>query len=104
MSKTPVLISGDVNTRVASHLSKVPVIATEAFTSNLTLLSAGVIAKTGACAWLANGRTADATRHKIVSRTNYLLECEDCYKASSISTGCQRGTRHPTVKSHRPFL
>src|SRR5271167_5119131 len=53
MSNTPVVTSGDVNVRVASHLSKLPSIATDAFTKNLTVLASGVITKTGAvCAWL----------------------------------------------------
>src|SRR2546430_138367 len=103
MSKTPVLISGVANVRVASHLSNVPFIATDAFTSNLILLSTGVIAKTGACAWLADGSTVDATRHRMVSCTNYLLGHEDSDKASPIQAGCQRGTPRPTVKSHRPL-
>src|SRR6266702_548260 len=51
MSKTPVVTSGDAKVRVASHLSKVPSIATEAFTLNLTVLcGGGEITKTGACA------------------------------------------------------
>src|SRR5271167_2730446 len=68
MSKTPVDTSGDVNVRVASHLSKVPFIDTDASTSNLIELSTGVISKTGACARLTEGSTADATRQRIVSR------------------------------------
>ena len=48
MSKTPVVISGDVNVKVASHLSNVPFISTDASTSNVIVLCTGVIAKTGA--------------------------------------------------------
>jgi hypothetical protein len=47
MSKTPVQTSGDVNVSAASHLSKLPLIATEALAKNLIELSSGVIAKTG---------------------------------------------------------
>jgi hypothetical protein len=49
-SHTPVETSGEVNVRVASYLSKLPSIATDAFTKNLTELVSGVITKTGACA------------------------------------------------------
>jgi hypothetical protein len=48
MSKTPVVTSGDVNVRVASHLSNVPAIEIEELTENLIVLVCGVIAKTGA--------------------------------------------------------
>jgi len=41
-SKTAVVTSGDVKVRVASHLSKVPPIATDAFTKNLIELSLGI--------------------------------------------------------------
>src|SRR5262249_24149455 len=64
MSKTPVETSGEVNFRVASHLSKLPSIATEAFTKNLTVLTPGVTTKTGACARLTDGSTADAKRQR----------------------------------------
>jgi hypothetical protein len=43
MSNTPVLISVEVNTRVESHLSNLPVIETEDFTLNTTELDTGVI-------------------------------------------------------------
>src|SRR5271169_5017535 len=68
MSKPPVEISGDVNVTVASHFSKVPSSATDAFTENLTVLSSCVILKTGTCARLGNGSTADATRHRTANR------------------------------------
>src|SRR5277367_3557947 len=74
MLKTPVLISGDVNTRVASHFSKVPSIATDAFTKNFTVLSPGVIAKTGACARVTDGSAADTNRHRTANRMESLLE------------------------------
>src|SRR5215471_1446839 len=47
MSRTPLVASGEVKTMDASHLSKVPSIATDASTWNVTLLSTGVILKTG---------------------------------------------------------
>ncbi len=52
---------------VASHLSKAPLIATEAFTKNLMLLFSGVTAKTGASARLSNGRAADSIRGNYLS-------------------------------------
>lgn len=68
MSRTPVETSGDVNVSAASHLSKLPLIATEALTENLIELSSGVIAKTGACARLTNGNTVEAKRHRTANR------------------------------------
>jgi len=61
-------MSGEVNTSVASHLVKLPWMATEAFTKNLMLLSTGVIEKTGASARLREGSTADAKRQSTESR------------------------------------
>src|SRR6516225_2899334 len=63
MSNTPVITSGDVNVKVASHLSKVPLIATDASTSNLTELSTGVILNTGTppASW---ARLVDASKTK----------------------------------------
>src|SRR6267142_1161122 len=68
MSKTAVESSGDVNVRVASHLSNLPAMATDAFTSNCIVLSTGVIAKTGACVRPRDGSTADTTRPRVASR------------------------------------
>src|SRR6266436_6888466 len=68
-ARTPVVTSGDVNVRVASQLSKVPWIATDAFTLNAIELPACVIAKTGAsCARLIDGSTADAKRQRATNR------------------------------------
>src|SRR6266699_529117 len=67
MSKTPVDTSGLVNVSVASHLSKVPWIATDAFTKNLIELSAGVITKTGTWARVTDGSTANAKTQRIVN-------------------------------------
>src|ERR1700751_3050135 len=74
MSKTPVVTSAEANFRLVVHLSNVPSIATEAFTSNLMLLSSGVIAKTGACARQSGGKRADATTQRIPNRM--VPECE----------------------------
>src|ERR1700674_1796554 len=62
MSKTPVETSVDAKVRVASHLSKAPFMATDAFTANLIELSSVVILKTGTCARLSDGNTADAKK------------------------------------------
>src|SRR5258708_5169412 len=68
-AKTPVVTSGDINVREASHWSKVPFIATDAFTLNAIELSAWVIAKTGAsCARLTDGSTAEANRQRATNR------------------------------------
>src|SRR5271165_4869248 len=72
MSKTPLAGSVDPNVRVASHLSKVPSMATDAFTENLTELPSGVILKTGACARLSAGNMADAKKKKTANR---MLPC-----------------------------
>jgi hypothetical protein len=54
---------------VAFHLSKVPLMATDACTSNLIELSIGVIAKTGAsCARLNEGSKADTKRQTAINR------------------------------------
>src|SRR5215471_5362346 len=71
MSKTPVVTSGDVSVKVASHLSKVPLIATDASTSNLIELSAGVILKTGtpsaACVRSMDKNKMHSKRQEMVS-------------------------------------
>src|SRR5215469_18444958 len=72
MSKTPVVGSVDAKVRVASHLSKVPLTATDAFTANLIELSSVVILKTGTCARLGVGKTADAKKKKTA---NCMLPC-----------------------------
>src|SRR5271170_5124332 len=100
MVKTPVLISGDVNTRVESHFSKVPSIATEAFTKNLMVLSPGVIAKTGACARVTDGSAADTNRQRTANRMGSLLEQNRSFMALR-SRACHLAAVHPTVKSNR---
>jgi hypothetical protein len=67
MSNTAVDSSGDVKVIVASHLSKVPAIGTEALTLNLTVLSALLISKTGACALVIDGERNAANAHNIGS-------------------------------------
>ena len=57
---------------MASHLSKVPFMATDAFTANLIELSSVVILKTGTCARLSDGNTADAKKKKTANR---MLPC-----------------------------
>src|ERR1700757_3012466 len=68
MFKTPDETSVDPNVSVAFHLSKVPSIATEASTSNLILLSTGVILKTGPCAWTRKENVANAKRQNNLNR------------------------------------
>src|SRR5580765_768379 len=72
MSRTPVSTSGEVIVAVASHLSNVPSIATDAFTWNLIELSSFVIlmmgTSAGACACVIDGDRPDAKRQKITSR------------------------------------
>ena len=59
MSRTPVVGSVDVKTRVASHLSNVPETSSEDFTENFIELSAGEIVTTGTVwALLADGSEA----------------------------------------------
>src|ERR1017187_3262768 len=77
MSKTPVVSSGDVNVRLASHVSKVPAIATDAFTVNLTELSAWLTSKTGTCARLSDGSTADAKTQKTANRMPLSVSLSD---------------------------
>src|SRR4249920_3398002 len=72
MSKTVDSTSREVIVIVASHLSNVPSIATEAFTLNLIELSSFVILMTGSpaevCACVIVGDTAEARRQRIASR------------------------------------
>src|ERR1700746_1967922 len=74
MSKTAVESSGDVNVSVASHLSNLPVMATDASTSNFIVLPTGVISKTGACAQIADGNMVDIRTRRIVNLTEASLE------------------------------
>src|ERR1700722_16665504 len=64
MSKTPVVTSADVNVSVASHLSNLPAMATEAFTLNPIELLVLSNSKTGTpCALLSVGTKKDARTH-----------------------------------------
>src|ERR1700683_3700109 len=73
-SSAPEVTSVDGKVSVASHLLNLPSMATEAFTKNLTLLSSGVMAKTGPCAWANDGNSANAKRQTTVNRTKSLLQ------------------------------
>src|SRR5437879_8428789 len=68
ISKTPVVSPGDVNVKVASHLSNLPAMLIDAFTSNLIVLCSGVISNTGACPRVTDGSTANATRLRMANR------------------------------------
>src|SRR5690242_18786234 len=97
MSKTPVVTSGDVNVRVASHLSNLPAIATEALTENVIELPSCVITKVGACARLGGVSTADAARQKtairIVTECDLsLLGCQMKTQRSNLSAETSSGT------------
>src|SRR6516162_3062121 len=74
MSKTPVDTSGDLKVREASHLSNLPLIATDASTSNLIELSTGVTLKTGTpspvWAWLTHENIIDS---KIPGRLSFIV-------------------------------
>src|ERR1700760_1718672 len=56
ISKTPVLTSVEVNVMVASHLSNLPAMATEAFTLKPILLLVLSNLKTGTCAEASGAR------------------------------------------------
>src|SRR5580693_2788045 len=110
MSKTPVETSVDVKVRVASHLSKVPLTATDAFTANLTELSSVVILKVGACARLNDGNTADARRQRTANRmvlgvsfsdTKFLLWVA---KRQPSESQIMLGYHASVVLGHRPPL
>jgi len=62
------------NVSVASHLSNLPVMATDASTSNFIVLPTGVISKTGACAQIADGNVADIKARRIVNLIEASLE------------------------------
>src|ERR1700739_4029872 len=67
MSRTAVESSGDVNVSVTSHLSNLPVMATDASTSNFIVLPTGVISKTGTCAQVADENMASIKTRRIVN-------------------------------------
>src|SRR5664279_5679302 len=90
MSKTPVVTSVDVKVRAASHLSKVPFTATDAFTENLIELSCVVILKTGTCARLSDGNTADAKKKKTANR---ILPCAGLLDMKLPPTSCHESNQ-----------
>src|SRR5258708_5709408 len=106
-SKTAVVTSGDVNVRLASHLSKVPPIATDAFTKNLIALSSGVTTNTGTCALPSDGRAIDATRQRIlenlsIMRSTHLQRHELYTQGESRSILCKgRPTRREFTENER---
>src|SRR6267378_5684018 len=65
-SRTPVVSSGDVKVKVASHLSNLPAIFTEDLTWKLIELSVGEISKIGACDRLSDGKMIETK--KILNR------------------------------------
>src|SRR5262252_7999060 len=99
MSKTPVVGSVDAKVRVASHFSKVPVTATNAFTANLIELSSVVILKTGTCARLTDGNTADAKRIRIANR---MLVRVCLSNINFLPTGCHESGRPNAIRTVPP--
>src|SRR6266481_7378033 len=97
MSNTAVVTSGDVNVSVASHLSKVPPIATDAFTKNLIELSSGVTTNTGTCALPSDGRAIDATRQRIFANLSIIrsthLQWRELYTQGEPRSILWKGTR-----------
>src|SRR5258707_10498560 len=74
--------------------------ATEAFTPNLIELPSCVITKTGTCARLTDGSTADANRHRTVNRMGFLPEQNHGEKILRIREACQDGAPHAPVKCY----
>src|SRR5882672_4337842 len=89
MSRTPVSTSGEVIVAVASQLSNVPSIATDAFTWNLIELPSFIILMTGtssgACARLTDGSTAEAKKHRTANRMKFLTWREDFTRLARLS-------------------
>src|ERR1700751_393255 len=69
ISKSPVVSSGDLNVRPASHLSNLPAIVTDDFTWNLIELCTGIISKTGACARPRGTNNINAEIHRVIRCT-----------------------------------
>src|SRR5580704_3163472 len=90
MSSTPVVGSVEVKVRVASHLSKVPFMATDAFTANLTELSSVENLKTGTWALLTDGSARDATKQRTANRMVLLVSLLD---TNFLLVGCQKATK-----------
>src|SRR5271154_2811591 len=68
ISKTPVVSSGEANVKLASHLSNLPWISTDACTSKRIELLTRVISKTGACARVNAGNSTNSARDRKVVR------------------------------------
>ena len=75
MSNTPVVTSGDVNIKVASHLSNLPAMEIDDLTSDVTALEEGVTANTGACAAIEGVEDATAKRNNGKARTLLFIVC-----------------------------
>src|SRR6516164_6910651 len=73
ISNCPVVSSGDLNVRLASHLSNFPAIVTEDFTWNFIELCPGTMSKTGACARLVGANTTKANRQRPTTDRVYRL-------------------------------
>src|SRR5450432_1942652 len=69
-SKTPVVTSVDGNTSVASHFSKLPSMATDALTANLTERASGVMTKTGP--WARTAETPEKSKNKAIVRNLFM--------------------------------
>src|SRR5262249_31910753 len=77
MSKTPASASVDGYVRVASHLSNVPSIGTDAFTANLIELPSWGITKTGtpAGAWAGlTGKNNWDARRQVITRAYHIVK------------------------------
>src|SRR5579863_3716702 len=98
MSRTPDSGSVDGKVSVASHLSNLPSIATEAFTKNLTSLSSGVTVKTGPWPRLTEGNMTDIKSARTANLMEFLLnentttasQARQCFHYWSTDDHCQK--------------
>lgn len=104
--QTPVVGSVEENVRVASHLSKVPSIGTDAFTLNLIVLPSGVILAIGAPTedWAGarkeNNRTTRTLRTIHRNRCAFLI----CIVPPILWSRTERATAFiPQPKTRRAF-
>src|SRR5215470_17442692 len=70
-SSAPVVSSGDLKVKLASHLSNLPAMVVDDFTWNFIQLCTGAISKTGACARPRGTNTAN-TAKQIIARSSLL--------------------------------
>ena len=74
---------------VASHLSNVPSIATDAFTWNLIELSSFIRLMTGtpsgACARITDGSTTEAKKHRTANLMKFLTWRQDFTRLAKLS-------------------